>query len=110
MSVVPAVHVSDSKSQYPQVRHGALLGLAAILPARAAGRTPASLGATLETQKQRQLGGLVAVVERARLLRGRGGELMRAALCRCSTTLWCLHMLAAPVSGARKCIRIPICV
>ena len=67
-----------------------MLGLAAILPAHAAnGANPVSLGVTLENQEQRQLAGLVADVERLRLLRGRGGELMRAALCRCITGLWC---------------------
>jgi F420-0:gamma-glutamyl ligase len=77
--------ISELETRHPQVRHGALLGLAAVLPARAAAGSSASLGASLQTQEQRQLAGLVAAVEAARLLRGRGGELMRAALCRCIT-------------------------
>jgi tubulin-specific chaperone D len=86
------------------VRHGALLGLAAILPAHVAnGANPVSLGVTLENQEQRQLAGLVADVERLRLLRGRGGELMRAALCRCITGLCSCGAL---VSAGKEYVRI----
>lgn len=65
-----------------QVRHGALLGLAALLPALAAAGGPGGLGAQLEDLEQGRLAGLVSDIEAARLLRGRGGEPMRAALCR----------------------------
>lgn len=68
-----------------QVRQGALQGLAELLPAlaKSAAPLPAPEAAALED--------LVSRVEAARLLRGRGGELMRATVCRWASFLSLLN-------------------
>ncbi len=68
-----------------QVRHGALLVLAALLPALAA---VSAAAARLAAEQQAALGRLVARVEAARLLRARGGEVVRAAVCRRANVHW----------------------
>lgn len=60
-----------------QVRQGALQGLAELLPALAAAPE-----CPLPAPEQDALAGLVGRIEAARLLRGRGAELMRATVCR----------------------------
>lgn len=60
-----------------QVRHGALLGAAELLPALA--RQGAADMAPCYMAKA---AGLVAAVQQALFLRGKGADLMREALCR----------------------------
>lgn len=75
------------------MRHGALLGLSRLLPALAAAGGGAGLGIHLDGKQQASLSALVHDVEAARLLRGRGGEPMRAALCRCGAFLQFLYLM-----------------
>lgn len=67
-----------------QVRHGAALGLGEVVVSLEA------CGTQLPAQEAQQVAGLVRAVERARLYRGKGGELMRGAISRCP------HISAVP--------------
>jgi len=59
-----------------EVRHGAALGLAELLPALAAS------GVVLSPERQAAVAELIPAIEKARLYRGKGGEIMRSAVCR----------------------------
>ena len=58
------------------MRHGATLGLAEVTLAlhRA--------GSGLQDSRAAQVAGVVPAIEKARLYRGKGGEIMRSAVCR----------------------------
>uniref|UniRef100_A0A0G4I9A1 Uncharacterized protein n=1 Tax=Chromera velia CCMP2878 TaxID=1169474 RepID=A0A0G4I9A1_9ALVE len=56
-----------------EVRHGAVMGVAALVDA---------LGASVEEQTQTSVRNLIPSIEKARLYRGKGGEVMREAVCR----------------------------
>lgn len=77
-TVVPCLldHCLDEKSVF--VRHGAVLGLAeVILTISKMNRTEA-----IESKVQDDLIDIVSKIEKRRLYRGRGGEIMRSAVCR----------------------------
>lgn len=76
-----------------EARHGAALGLAALLPALDAA------GATLGQERAGRVAGVVPAVEKARLYRGKGGELMRGAVCRLVG-----GMAAARIGEGRSCL------
>jgi hypothetical protein len=59
-----------------EMRHGAMVAVAQLLPALAAG------GEKLSSERQVLVAGVVPAVEQSRLLRGKGGELMREAVCK----------------------------
>lgn len=59
-----------------QLRHGAILGIAEVILALAAGGTP------LLPPLQESLAAVVPDILAANICRGKGGELMRAAVCR----------------------------
>lgn len=70
-----------------EVRHGAALGLGELTLALY------SHGQPLDSGRQAAVAAVVPAVEKARLYRGKGGELMRGAVCRCGsshTELGCL--------------------
>jgi len=59
-----------------EVRHGAALGVGELTLALH------SQGQALDTERQAAVAGVVPAIEKARLYRGKGGELMRGAVCR----------------------------
>lgn len=59
-----------------QVRHGAALGLGEVVLALH------TSGHALDDDRQSAVAAMVPAIEKARLYRGKGGELMRAAVCR----------------------------
>ena len=61
-----------------EVRHGAVAGVAELLPALHASLLPSALPAALLGE----VAGVIPAVEAARLTRGKGGEVMRSAICR----------------------------
>ena len=70
----PDAHIADDR--HLQVRHGAVLGLAEVVKALA------DLGHKPAEGVQAQLADLPQQVVAAKLLRGKGGDVMRAAYCR----------------------------
>ena len=61
-----------------EVRHGAALGVGELTLALY------SQGQPLDADRQSAVAAVVPAIEKARLYRGKGGELMRGAVCRCS--------------------------
>ena len=59
-----------------QVRHGAILGIAELLPALQQQKTE------VDPSRQAALARLPQSIVEAKLLRGKGGELTRGAICR----------------------------
>lgn len=59
-----------------EVRHGAALALAAVV------RALAAAGVGLEAERATRVVGVAPGVDKARLFRGKGGEIMRGAVCR----------------------------
>lgn len=64
-----------------QVRHGATLGLAEVTLALH------RVGSGLQDSRAAQVAGVVPAIEKARLYRGKGGEIMRSAVCRSAAAL-----------------------
>lgn len=58
------------------MRHGATLGLAEVTLALH------RVGSGLQDSRAAQVAGVVPAIEKARLYRGKGGEIMRSAVCR----------------------------
>jgi hypothetical protein len=97
----------------PQVRHGAVVFVAELLPALAAadkaGAAAAAEAATpyeplLSAARQAEVAGLVPAIDKARLYRGKGGEVMREAVGRlveCASAI-SLHM--TPQQHAKVCV------
>ncbi|KAL0043717.1 hypothetical protein WJX82_009809 [Trebouxia sp. C0006] len=75
-----------------EVRHGAALGVGELTLALH------SLGEALDTERQRAVAGVVPAIENARLYRGKGGELMRGAVCR---LVECLALAKLPLKPAQ---------
>jgi len=61
-----------------EVRHGAALGVGELTLALY------SQGQPLNGERQSAVAAVVPAIEKARLYRGKGGELMRGAVCRCA--------------------------
>lgn len=62
----------------PQLRHGGVVGIAEVVLALAA------TGTQLPAEVQRSVAAVVPDILAAHLCRGKGGELMRFAICRCA--------------------------
>ena len=80
-----------------QVRHGAALGLAELVLALRLH------GQALSPGRQAAVAAVVPAVEKARLYRGKGGELMRAAVCRWAA-LPCVHGGQSSLCKGIQCI------
>ncbi|KAK9814241.1 hypothetical protein WJX72_002759 [[Myrmecia] bisecta] len=72
-----------------EVRHGAGLGLGEVMLALH------RHGQALSPERQAAVAGVVPAIEKARLYRGKGGELMRSAVCR---LMECTALLALPLT------------
>ena len=66
-----------------EVRHGAALGLGELTLALY------SHGQPLDSGRQAAVAAVVPAIEKARLYRGKGGEMMRGAVCRCAFLFLC---------------------
>ncbi|KAA6421473.1 MAG: tubulin-specific chaperone D-like, partial [Trebouxia sp. A1-2] len=75
-----------------EVRHGAALGVGELTLALH------SQGQALDTDRQYGVAGVVPAIEKARLYRGKGGELMRGAVCRLEE---CLALAKLPLTPAQ---------
>ncbi|DBA68172.1 TPA: hypothetical protein ACH3X2_013907 [Trebouxia sp. C0005] len=75
-----------------EVRHGAALGVGELTLALH------SQGQALDTDRQYGVAGVVPAIEKARLYRGKGGELMRGAVCR---LVECLALAKLPLTPAQ---------
>ncbi|KAK9103212.1 hypothetical protein Sjap_020466 [Stephania japonica] len=68
------------------MRHGATIAVGELVLALH------TCGSTLSTDKQKSLAGVVPAIERARLYRGKGGEIMRAAVSRFISCISVTHL------------------
>jgi tubulin-specific chaperone D len=79
-TVIPYLLEGSLDPKYFQLRHGAVRGLAEIVLAY--GVVSGHAGQLLRKETMDAIAELVPVIEKKRLYRGKGGELMRAAVCR----------------------------
>lgn len=75
------------------VRHGAVLGLAEVV--LALGQMNETPGNVFDDEALDSVVELVARMEKARLYRGRGGQIMRSAICR---LIECISQVQLPLS------------
>ncbi|KAJ9523802.1 hypothetical protein QJQ45_020006 [Haematococcus lacustris] len=81
-----------SLDQVLEVRHGAVVGIAALLPALQ------QAGHAVSPDRLQQIAGLVPAIDKARLYRGKGGEVMRQAV---SILIGACADAALPASAAQ---------
>ena len=93
-SVIPHLLVESTNSEL-NVRHGAVLGVSEIVLA---------LRRDLPDDVLAELSELVAKLEKLRLYRGRGGEIMRAAVCR---YIECISIAGIPLTVKQQVWQFP---
>jgi hypothetical protein len=107
-SVVPYL-VEHSVNENLFVRHGSVLGLAeVVLALKEFSDDPKGTFDELDNEALDSVVELVARIEKARLYRGRGGEIMRSAVCR---LIECISQARLPLTVKqqvrRDCVSVP---
>jgi len=97
--VIPHLLIKCLDEKSVQVRHGATLGLAEIVLAFGDMETRDNY---VSKELNISIAEIIPIIEKKRLYRGRGGELMRAAICR---LIECLSMARIPLT-VRQYVRL----
>lgn len=95
--IIPSLLGSSLDPKDIPVRHGSILGLAEAI--RALGEQQENIENILPTEQLDLVAELVPTIEKNRLYRGRGGEIIRAAVCRLIT---CICSAKIPLVARRQ--------
>ena len=95
-TVIPYLLLNSLDQKNVQLRHGSVLGLAEIVLALGdMTSTKGDFTGLVPDETMNSISGLVQVIEKKRLYRGKGGEQMRAAVCR---LIECISIARVPLT------------